>query len=52
MAFKLFDKNKDGLISRKEFGWMIHSDKVNKKQIENMFRGRINLTGVFGCPAP
>ena len=46
MAFKLFDKNKDGLISRKEFGWMIHSDKVNKKQIENMFRVRMNLTGV------
>jgi len=44
MAFKLFDKNKDGLISRKEFGWMIHSDKVNKKQIENMFR-RCDLNG-------
>ena len=38
LAFNLFDKNKDGKISKKEFGWMIHSDRVSKKHIDIVYK--------------
>ena len=38
LAFKLFDKNNDGKISKKEFGWMINSDRISRRQIDTMFK--------------
>eukprot|EP00090_Calanus_glacialis_P042725 TRINITY_DN75741_c0_g1_i1.p1 TRINITY_DN75741_c0_g1~~TRINITY_DN75741_c0_g1_i1.p1 ORF type:complete len:200 (-),score=57.09 TRINITY_DN75741_c0_g1_i1:71-670(-) len=43
-AFKLFDKNYDGYIDKKEFRWMTSSERFSKKTIDIVFE-RCDLDG-------
>merc|ERR1711953_138731 len=36
-AFKLFDKNYDGYIDKREFKWMTTSDKISNRTIDIVF---------------
>jgi len=44
LAWKLFDKNQDGYVNKKEFRWMVHSDVIRNKHIDICFR-RCDLNG-------
>ena len=35
---RLFDKNGDGFVNKREFKWMVSKEKINKKQIDLTFK--------------
>ena len=39
--FRLFDKNYDGYIDKKEFKWMTTSDRISNRTIDIVFSVRV-----------
>jgi len=44
LAFKLFDQNGDGFVSKKEFKWMTNNATISYKHIDRVFK-RCDLDG-------
>ncbi|MFN9999988.1 MAG: hypothetical protein ACK559_02575 [bacterium] len=36
--YRLFDKNGDGFVNKREFKWMASKERLNKKQIDLTFQ--------------
>ena len=37
LAFRIFDKDGDGFVSKKEFKWMTANKRVSQRKVELMF---------------
>ena len=46
MNFRIFDRNKDGFINKKEFKMMTTASKFSMKKIETVFAVSFILEGV------
>jgi hypothetical protein len=38
LLYRLFDKNGDGFVNKREFKWMASKERLNKKQIDLTFQ--------------